>query len=457
MALSDILSYAWHQLPVRTLLLAYGALIIGRSVYRIWFHPLARFPGPLLAKVTWYWEGYKELVERVSMAHELVELHKKYGEIMRIGPNQLHFARPSAYHEIYNQSIRWDKAAMQYHNFGINNALVCNLTYRNSKERKDILQPLFSRRAIISMQWLIQENADKLCRRLAENNKNGKSSDIFLAARCFTLDTVFPFCYGRPLDTLDAEDFRAPIVEAMEGSMELSTGMKHFSLIRDTLQKIAPWLPHSSDVVLSGFVQLQNLLHKQVSDVIKHPERLNDAPYPTIYHALLQAPKDKPHLAPTWDSLYHEAMSLIFAGVDTTSNSLMLAIFNLVDRPDYVKRLQEELWTAWPDLSSPPPKLEVLEKLPFLTGVAKEALRMSIGVPCPLYRVVPPSGATISGQFIPGGTIVGMSQLIPQMSETIFEDPSTFNPDRWLQQDSSRLEPYLVAFSKGPRSCLGTK
>ena len=41
--------------------------------------------------------------------------------------------------------------------------------------------------------------------------------------------------------------------------------------------------------------------------------------------------------------------------------------------------------------------------------------------------------------------------------ESIFPKPHEFMPDRWLQPDSKALEKWLVAFSKGPRSCLGIK
>jgi len=71
---------------------------------------------------------------------------------------QLHFARPSAYHEIYNNSARWDKEATLYRSFGEDRSSFGYLTYREAKERKDILQPLFSRRAIVNMQGLIQQN-----------------------------------------------------------------------------------------------------------------------------------------------------------------------------------------------------------------------------------------------------------------------------------------------------------
>lgn len=43
-------------------------------------------------------------------------------------------------------------------------------------------------------------------------------------------------------------------------------------------------------------------------------------------------------------------------------------------------------------------------------------------------------------------------------NESIFPDPRAFKPERWLSPDSKKkLEPYLVPFSRGSRSCLGIK
>jgi cytochrome P450 len=50
-----------------------------------------------------------------------------------------------------------------------------------------------------------------------------------------------------------------------------------------------------------------------------------------------------------------------------------------------------------------------------------------------------------------------MSGIFVHNSEEIFRDALKFDPDRWLNPDSRELEKWLVAFSKGPRSCLGQK
>ena len=100
---------------------------------------------------------------------------------------------------------------------------------------------------------------------------------------------------------------------------------------------------------------------------------------------------------------------------------------------------------------------------------------MAISTPAGLPRVVPPSGAVISGVHVPGGVsvscpsvicrsylmslqaIVSQSALYVLFSEEIFAQPHDFLPERWLQPESKALESWLVPFSKGPRRCLGIK
>ena len=100
---------------------------------------------------------------------------------------------------------------------------------------------------------------------------------------------------------------------------------------------------------------------------------------------------------------------------------------------------------------------------------------MSAWTPAGLPRVVPPSGAVISGVHVPGGVgvscpsvlchsylmslqaVVSQSAIFVSLSEEIFARPHDFLPDRWLQPESKALESWLVSFSKGPRRCLGIK
>ena len=62
------------------LLLAVLALYLGAvAVYNLYFHPLAKFPGPKLAAATGWYEFYHDIVHRGMFIWKLDELHKKYG------------------------------------------------------------------------------------------------------------------------------------------------------------------------------------------------------------------------------------------------------------------------------------------------------------------------------------------------------------------------------------------
>ncbi|KAB5513113.1 putative P450 monooxygenase [Coniochaeta sp. 2T2.1] len=388
------------------------------------------------------------------MTDVLVRLHAKYGDVVRVGPNELHFAKPSAFNEIYNASLRWDKEKTLYESFGEDHSSFGLLKYAEAKQRKDVLQPLFSRRSIINMQWLVRKNMDHLAETLARNNQKGRSADLLFAFRCFAIDTITTYCFAKSVDAIDEPGWQAPIVLAMDNSLPTFHLFKHFPLFRKLIFSLPPWLAIKASPDTAGLTRLQIILGEQVRDVHAHPERLSESPHPTIYHRLLDPDAHKGCPVPDATALYEEAQTMIFAGGVTVGDALAVGFFHILDQPELLQRLRAETHAAWPDLDSPP-KLEELEKLPLLTATIKESLRMSPGASSPLLRIVPPTGATISGSVIPPGTIVGMSTVLVHMSPEIFEEPTKLNPNRWLAPGAESLEPWLVAFSKGPRSCLG--
>ncbi|KAK5994291.1 Cytochrome P450 monooxygenase [Cladobotryum mycophilum] len=424
------------------------------GIFNVFYHPLAAFPGPRGAALTAWYKTYQEVWLGRSWIDVLGELHKKYGNVIRVGPNELHFSDPAAYHEIYNNSNRWDKEAALYQSFGEDRSSFGFLTYTESKQRKDIMAPLFSRRAIFELQDLVQSNVDRLCRVLENNDEAGKSSDLFLGLRCFTMDTITSFCFAKSVNALGEPNFKAPIVEAMEATLPTFIVFKHFSFVRKVVLGMPAWLSILISPETAGLVQLQRLLGAQVTEVVKNPKSLDDAPHRIIYHELLNPEASKGAPLPSIGSLYEEAQALMFGGADTTGNTLMLGTFYLLESPAFQQRLKEELYRVWPVLHEPP-RFEDLEKLTFLTAVIKESLRISPGVASPLPRVVPTTGATISGSFIPPNTIVGISGIFVHNSEDHFKNAKEFNPDRWLEPNSSSLDKWLVAFSKGPRMCIG--
>lgn len=122
---------------------------------------------------------------------------------------------------------------------------------------------------------------------------------------------------------------------------------------------------------------------------------------PTIFSELLN-PKYNDGQVPPTHELKDEAYSVLGAAADTTGNALATATYHVLANPEIYAKLRTELLAAFPD---PTAQLDwvSLERLPYLTGVIKEGLRMSYPVTSRLARIVPEPGATFNGFFIPAG------------------------------------------------------
>lgn len=69
---------------------------------------------------------------------------------------QLHFAKPSAYNEIYNMKNRWAKDSKLYHLFADEESSFSISDCNEAKARRDITASIFSRHNTLKMQDTIQ-------------------------------------------------------------------------------------------------------------------------------------------------------------------------------------------------------------------------------------------------------------------------------------------------------------
>ncbi|KAI0047689.1 putative P450 monooxygenase [Auriscalpium vulgare] len=425
-----------------------------RVVYNLYFHPLSNFPGPRGAAATRLWLAYMELYKGVSLHLIRMQLHDKYGDVIRIAPNELHFANPEAHNDIYNSRNKWDKDYRTYRAFDADTASLCLTSYHDAKQRKDVLNPLFSRTAITKLQDLVRTRIDMFCDALGRQYAEGKYSDLTLGCRCLAMDIITSFCFAQSADATNVPDFNSELVHATEEMLPTLTLGTHFQAFVWFIRYTPQWVAlRMGSPVIAALFRLQNRLTEQIDDILRNPSSLENALHPIIYHELLSPEAHKGRPLPSKRSLLEEATILVGSGSDTVGITLTTTVARIVSSPQIQEKLRAELRAAWPDVNEPP-RYEALQKLPFLTAVLKEGLRMFPGGPA-LPRVVPPEGAVIAGFAIPGGAVVSQCFTFVQHAESVFERADEYLPERWLAGDANSLESSIVIFSKGPRSCLG--
>jgi cytochrome P450 len=153
-----------------------------------------------------------------------------------------------------------------------------------------------------------------------------------------------------------------------------------------------------------------------------------------------------------------ECADHFLAGIDTTSDTLMFLIWSLsqpANRQFQEKLRQEVLGLSGKSLNVYGlPTAEASDKCVYLQAVIKETLRLY--APLPSYE--PRSSASdsvIDGCDIPAGTVVGCSPYTLHRNPDVFDNPLTFDPDRWLGSRAAEMNRWFWAFSSGGRMCIG--
>jgi cytochrome P450 len=152
-------------------------------------------------------------------------------------------------------------------------------------------------------------------------------------------------------------------------------------------------------------------------------------------------------------------LTFMTAGQVTTAVSLAYAVWRLAKHPMWQARVQAELdgCAAWRDESrSAADRVEAVCALPVLTRVLKESLRMY--PPIPLTTRVVEEEDTLCGYILAPGTVVVVPTLAIHCDETIWEDPWTFDPDRFVpEREAARDKMAWLPFLLGPRGCIGQR
>jgi cytochrome P450 len=146
-----------------------------------------------------------------------------------------------------------------------------------------------------------------------------------------------------------------------------------------------------------------------------------------------------------------QAMTLIAAGHETTSNALSWTFHLLSQNPEQYERLRAEIASA---LGGRTPGVDDLPRLTYLDWVIKESMR--IYPPAWTLNRTALEPFELEGYTFPAGTRVVFSQWVIHHLPDVWGDPEVFRPERWDPANEQKLpKGAYFPFGAGPRICIG--
>ncbi|KAF2261425.1 cytochrome P450 [Lojkania enalia] len=443
--------------PILLSLLGASIVYVALIVYhRLFSSPISHFSGPKLAATTYWYEFYYDIILGGKYIWKIKSLHEQYGPVIRINPHELHVADPDFWDVMYTASTsnnRRDKWTWQTKGLGIPASTLATAEHALHRHRRGALNSFFSMQNVRKLLPVVEERVEALVRRLRSLGEQGEIVAMAYAYSAFTNDVVMQYCFGRSDHHIEAPGFDPVYHDTSFSAGKVIALMKHMNWIVTIMRALPESIAVKMGEEISSSVKLKRERINQIEEIRREDSsKYEDQHTKTIFHSLLQS--DLPESEKETGRLAEEAVLLVGAGTHTTSWVITVITFHLLSNPTLLRRLKDELKSVIPAPSSKP-LLHDLEKLPFLTAVLKEGLRLGYGATARSARVAPDTSLKCGDWTIPPGTPVSITIPLTHHNESIFPQSNSFNPNRWLGDKAIGLDKYLVSFTKGSRACLG--
>ncbi|KAI1305687.1 cytochrome P450 [Xylaria venustula] len=420
--------------------------VLGRFFYNIFLHPLRKYPGPLshrmtaIARVRWSLRG--------RLPFHVSELHKQYGPVVRIAPNELAFSSPQAWRDIYGHKKLGQEEFPKYEGtYKIFKHLPTSIINSDREEHGALRRQLshgFSDRSMREQEPIIGSYVDLFISRLKDLSKKDSIHNMREWYNFATFDIIGDLSLGSDggFGCLQNSNYH-PWIQLINLSVRQSgiiQGLNHLgSFILWPIQ----WASKSG---LLADTKHRSIVYEKVGQRMQGGER------PDFLEGLIRR---KDELKLDLGRMTMNASLLILAGSETTATLLCGATYLLTTHPQVLGKLEQEVRSAFKNDSEI--TLTSVGNLSYMLACLNESLRQYPPVVTGLPRKAPKGGDMVDGRFVPQDTIVSVFQWAVNHDERYWTEPEKFAPERWLNDPKYKNDQLdaMQSFSVGPRNCIG--
>ncbi|KAI2618916.1 benzoate 4-monooxygenase cytochrome P450 [Hypoxylon sp. NC1633] len=381
----------------------------------------------------------------------MLELHKKYGHVVRIAPNEVSFDTAESLKDIYNQraghQVFIKGVFYEFGSFATGGitSIISERRPEAHKEMRNHLTSAFSERAILEQEEIVASSVDKLIRLVGTRGSSEKGVDMSTLFESMTFDIVGDLAFGETFEALDNGKKRHPWIRiTLEGLKQgvLLDVFSHSPTIASFLRLL---LRSELKKGMENCATNEKICYEAIKRrIAKNTDRKD------FYTRILEERDPK---IVSDKQLAARASDLVIAGSSTTATSLAATLYYLLQNPSSLEKLRAEVRSTFNEYADI--TYSSTQSMEYLRAVILEGLRIYPPVPLALPRIVPDGGDTVDGYFLPGGVTVSTNPFAACLSPSNFRDPWSFNPERWVSPDSHDIlessQPWLI----GPRSCIG--
>ncbi|CAG8978292.1 hypothetical protein HYALB_00010291 [Hymenoscyphus albidus] len=428
-------------------------------IYRLYFHPLASFPGPKLAAATQWYEFYYDVLkgDGGQFVWELGRIHEVYGPIVRINPNEIH-VKDSDWHEVLyaknpTHRDKWPPAAQMA---GLPLGSFGTVDHNLHRKRRQANSPFFSTKSVAASETTLKTQLEILSAKFSDRLKNNEVVVMRNTVLAYTTDALGSICFdeafGFQKNEKDAEEWAS----TMEAVAALTPLLKQFPSLIGFADYIPLPVIQMLNPTFGRLLKFQKDMLKRAADFLtatpqEKPE-VSKEDRQKLFQIIIDSnlpPEEK-----TASRIGSEAFTILGAGGDTVARAIATTTFHILSNPHVLRSLKQELKEAIP-IKSEILDYRSLKDLVWLTSIIKEGLRIASPVSSRL-PLVPPTPLRYKRWTIPAKTPISLSIRDTHYNPEIFTSPSSFMPERWQPDPTtSPLEKYFYPFNKGPRKCPG--